>query len=186
MSQAITASHNVAVPQPSTSRTAVPRVAFYARVSSELQAQEQTIASQVAALKERIAAEGLTLDEELSFLDDGVSGTTLTRPALERLRDVAYSGGFQKLDVHSPDRLARKYASQVLLVDELRRHGDDHLQASFFGRRRVLAHPLRRAMRGNDPRLTRHTEFSQNFRRMSHRFPIRLTPHDDADERLFV
>ncbi len=123
MSQTITASHSAAVPQPSTSRTAVPRVAFYARVSSELQAQEQTIASQVAALKERIAAEGLTLDEELSFLDDGVSGTTLTRPALERLRDVAYSGGFQKLYVHSPDRLARKYAYQVLLVDELRRHG---------------------------------------------------------------
>ena len=59
----------------------------------------------------------LMLDEELSFLDDGVSGTTLTRPALERLRDVAYVGGFQKLYGHSPDRLARKYAYQVLLVE---------------------------------------------------------------------
>ena len=100
----------------------VPRVALYARVSSEHQAQEQTIASQVLALRERIAADGLTLDEEFCFLDDGVSGATLARPALERLRDMAYAGGFQKLYVHSPDRLARRYAYQVLLVDELRRH----------------------------------------------------------------
>lgn len=122
MSQTSPAIHHNSATNHMTTRPA-PRVAFYARVSSELQAQEQTIASQVAALRERIAVDGLTLDEELGFLDDGVSGTTLTRPALERLRDVAYAGGFQKLDVHSPDRLARKYAYQVLLVDELRRHG---------------------------------------------------------------
>jgi site-specific DNA recombinase len=101
----------------------LPRVAIYARVSSEHQAQEQTIASQVAALRERIALDSLMLDDELCFLDDGVSGATLARPALERLRDMAYAGGIQKLYVHSPDRLARRYAYQVLLVDELRRHG---------------------------------------------------------------
>jgi DNA invertase Pin-like site-specific DNA recombinase len=98
-----------------------PRVAIYARVSSEQQAQEQTIASQVAALRQRVAGEGFALPEELCFLDDGVSGSTLTRPALERLRDVAYVGGFQKLYVHSPDR--RRYAYQVLLVDELTKLG---------------------------------------------------------------
>jgi site-specific DNA recombinase len=97
--------------------------AFYARVSSDQQAQEQTIDSQVAALRERIAADGVVLEAEFEFLDDGVSGTTLTRPALERLRDAAYAGSFQKLYVHSPDRLARKYAYQVLLLEELRRHG---------------------------------------------------------------
>jgi site-specific DNA recombinase len=99
------------------------RVAIYARVSSEQQAQEQTIASQVAALRQRIAADGWELPDELCFLDDGVSGSTLMRPALERLRDAAYIGGFQKLYVHSPDRLARRYAYQVLLVDELTKHG---------------------------------------------------------------
>jgi len=103
--------------------TSSPRVAIYARVSSEHQVQKQTIASQVAALRERIAADGLTLDDELCFLDDGVSGATLARPALERLRDQAYAGGIQKLYVHSPDRLARRYAYQVLLVDELRQSG---------------------------------------------------------------
>lgn len=101
----------------------VPRVAIYARVSSEQQAQEQTIASQVAALRRRVADDGFELSEELCFLDNGVSGSTLTRPALERLRDAAYVGGFQKLYVHSPDRLARRYAYQVLLVDELTKLG---------------------------------------------------------------
>lgn len=104
-------------------KSPVPRVAIYARVSSEQQAQEQTIASQVAALRERVAADGASLDDEFCFIDDGISGSTLQRPALERLRDQAYAGGLQKLYVHSPDRLARRYAYQVLLVEELRRHG---------------------------------------------------------------
>ena len=67
--------------------------------------------------------DGHSLDDELCFLDDGVSGSTLKRPALEQLRDTAYVGGFQKLYVHSPDRLARRYAYQVLVVDELAKHG---------------------------------------------------------------
>ena len=99
------------------------RVAIYARVSSDQQAQQQTIASQVDALRERIAVDGLSLPDELCFVDDGVSGATLMRPALERLRDAAYAGGVQKLYIHSPDRLARRYAWQVLLVDELQSHG---------------------------------------------------------------
>jgi site-specific DNA recombinase len=107
------------------------RVAIYARVSSEQQAQEHTIASQVAALRQRVADEGFTLPEELCFLDDGVSGSTLLRPALERLRDAAYTGSFQKLYVHSPDRLARRYAYQVLLVDELTKLG---IEITFLNR----------------------------------------------------
>src|SRR5262249_28398301 len=87
------------------------------------QAEAGTIASQVEALKERLAADGLTLDPELCFLDEGYSGNTLVRPALERLCDCAAAGAIDRLYVHSPDRLARKYAYQVLLVDELKRHG---------------------------------------------------------------
>ena len=94
------------------------RAGIYARVSSEQQAQQKTIESQVADLKERVGQDGLDVDEELLFVDDGCSGSTLVRPALERLRDVAYAGGLDRLYVHSPDRLARKYAYQVLLVDE--------------------------------------------------------------------
>ena len=98
-------------------------VGIYARVSSDQQAEKQTILSQVSALRERVEADGHTLPQQLCFLDDGVSGATLMRPALEQLRDTAYAGDIQKLYVHSPDRLARKYAWQVLLLDELQSCG---------------------------------------------------------------
>ena len=88
--------------------------AIYARVSSEQQAVAHTIASQVAALRERVALDGLVLAEAMQFLDEGYSGATLVRPALERLRDVIAAGAIDRLSVHSPDRLARKYAYQVL------------------------------------------------------------------------
>ncbi len=99
------------------------QVAIYARVSSEQQAEAHTVASQVAALQERVAADGLTVSEAMQFLDEGYSGATLVRPALERLRDVLAAGSVDRLYIHSPDRLARKYAYQVLLVDEFRRAG---------------------------------------------------------------
>ena len=99
------------------------RAGIYARVSSDQQADDGTIASQVEALAERVRGDGLHLDAELRFLDEGYSGSTLVRPALERLRDLAAAGGIDRLYVHSPDRLARKYAYQVLLLDELKRHG---------------------------------------------------------------
>ena len=99
------------------------QVAIYARVSSERPTEGQTIASQVAALRERVMADGLALPEAMQFLDDGYSGATLVRPALERFRDVVAARAVDRLYVHSPDRLARKYAYQVLLVDECRRAG---------------------------------------------------------------
>src|SRR5512144_17942 len=99
------------------------QVALYARVSSEQQAEAHTVASQVVALRERVAADDLTVSEAMQFLDEGYSGATLVRPALERLRDVIAAGSVDRLYVHSPDRLARQYAYQVLLVDEFRRAG---------------------------------------------------------------
>lgn len=96
-------------------------VALYARVSSQRQAEALTIRSQVEALRGRIEQDGLAVDEEFCFLDEGYSGSTLRRPALERLRDVAYCGGIDRLYVHSPDRLARKYAYQFLLLEELKK-----------------------------------------------------------------
>jgi site-specific DNA recombinase len=60
------------------------RVASYARVSSERQAEEGTIASQIAGLRQRIVADGQQIDAELEFVDDGFSGATLLRPALDR------------------------------------------------------------------------------------------------------
>src|SRR5437667_5384636 len=97
--------------------------AIYARVSSERQAQAHTIESQVAELREKVTADGLELIEELEYIDEGYSGSTLVRPGLERLRDMVAGGMVDRLYVHSPDRLARRYAYQVLLVDEIRRSG---------------------------------------------------------------
>ncbi|MDO9714416.1 recombinase family protein, partial [Paracraurococcus lichenis] len=99
------------------------RAAIYGRVSSEQQAGERTIASQITALEQRVSADGLDLATLLRFVDDGYSGATLVRPGLERLRDLAAAGGLDRVYVHSPDRLTRHYAYQVLLVDELRRAG---------------------------------------------------------------
>ena len=97
--------------------------AIYARVSSERQRQEQTIASQTAALRELAEQRGLLVPEDLVFEDDGFSGASLQRPALERLRDRAFEGCFEVLLCHAPDRLARRYAYQVLLLEELARGG---------------------------------------------------------------
>lgn len=100
-----------------------PVVALYARVSSEQQAQAQTIDSQLAALHERIAGDGGLLSPAHEFVDAGYSGSTLIRPALERLRDAVAAGEVARVYVYRPDRLARKYAYQVMLVDEFQRAG---------------------------------------------------------------
>ena len=92
-------------------------------MSSEQQAEAKTIASQIAALQARVAEDGLVLPDERQFVDDGYSGATLIRPGLERLRDLIAAGGVDRLYVHSPDRLARKYAYPVLLIDEFQRAG---------------------------------------------------------------
>ena len=99
------------------------RAALYARVSSQQQAEANTIASQVEALQARVQADGLTWEADACFLDEGYSGSTLLRPALERLRDQVAAGAVDRLYVHSPDRLARNYALQVLLLDEWQRAG---------------------------------------------------------------
>jgi site-specific DNA recombinase len=100
------------------------RAAFYARVSSEAQARDNTIASQLAVLRERIAADGATLTEpDHGFVDDGHSGASLVRPALERLRDAVAAGAVDRVYVLAPDRLARRHAHQALLVEEFRRAG---------------------------------------------------------------
>jgi site-specific DNA recombinase len=103
--------------------TDINQVAIYARVSTERQAESHTIESQVAALVERVAADQFELPDEMRFLDEGYSGATLLRPALDRLRDLSAVGGIDRIYIHSPDRLARNYAYQVLVTDEFERCG---------------------------------------------------------------
>src|ERR1700723_4715377 len=97
--------------------------AIYARVSSEQQRDANTIASQTASLLEFAKNQDLEVPKEWVFEDDGYSGATLERPGLEHVRDLAAEGQIQVVLAYSPDRLSRKYAYQVLLMEELARHG---------------------------------------------------------------
>src|SRR5437764_9078473 len=101
--------------------------AIYARVSSEQQREENTIASQTAALIEFAKNHDLEVPEEWVFEDEGYSGATLERPGLERVRDLAAEGHIEVVLAYAPDRLSRKYAYQILLIEELARHGVETL-----------------------------------------------------------
>ena len=97
--------------------------AIYTRVSSERQKQQRTIGSQVDALIEYAQANAYGVPDEWVFEDEGYSGAVLVRPGLERVRDLAAEGQIEAVLVYSPDRLSRKYAYQVLLVEEFARQG---------------------------------------------------------------
>jgi site-specific DNA recombinase len=97
--------------------------AIYARVSSARQKKDQTIGSQTQALREHAAQNRLEVPGEWVFEDEGHSGATLVRPGLEALRDLAAQGCLDVVLVYSPDRLARKFACQALLIEEFARSG---------------------------------------------------------------
>jgi site-specific DNA recombinase len=97
--------------------------AIYARVSSDRQKEDKTIASQTASLRDYAQAPGYTVPADWVFEDEGDSGATLARPGLERLRDLVAEGQVQVVLVYGPDRLSRKYAYQVLLLEEFCRQG---------------------------------------------------------------
>jgi len=97
--------------------------AIYARVSSDKQREENTIASQTAALIAFAGDQQFEVPREWIFEDDGYSGASLIRPGLERVRDLAAEGLIQAVLVYAPDRLSRRYAHQILLIEELARAG---------------------------------------------------------------
>lgn len=97
--------------------------AIYARVSSDKQKEENTIASQTAALIEFAQGRGYDVPVDRVFEDEGYSGASLVRPGLERLRDLAAEGQLEAILVYAPDRLSRKYAYQILLMEEFARAG---------------------------------------------------------------
>src|SRR5260370_8232724 len=99
--------------------------AIYARVSAERQREQNTIASQTALLLEYATAHDCVVPQEWIFQDDGYSGSILARPGLERLRDLVAEGFIETLLVYAPDRLSRKYAYQVLLLEEFSRCGTE-------------------------------------------------------------
>ena len=71
----------------------------------------------------RAPAEGWTLTPAHIFRDDGYSGASLARPGLDRLRDAVKGREVDRVLVTAPDRLARNYVHQMVLLEELARAG---------------------------------------------------------------
>ena len=163
------------------------RVAIYARVSGEQQAKDDTIASQLEAVTQRVASDALECEPELCFLDDGYSGDILARPGLERLRDQAAAGVIDRLYVLDPDRFSRKYAYQVLILEELTRCGvevvflhnppgrgpEENLLLQVQGMIAEYEHP--KIMEALSPRqaVRRPPRLSQRAQRRALRLPLR-------------
>jgi site-specific DNA recombinase len=99
------------------------KVAAYTRVSTQRQAQEQTIEQQIERVQARVQPEGWTLEPHHLYRDEGYSGARIDRPALDRLRDAAERGEFQAVVVTAPDRLARRFVHQTLLLEEFAQLG---------------------------------------------------------------
>jgi site-specific DNA recombinase len=99
------------------------RIAVYVRVSTQQQAQSQTIEQQLERLQTHCQAQQWPWQQEHIFRDDGYSGATLRRPGLDRLREQVSQGCYDQLLITAPDRLARNYVHQMLLIEELEGHG---------------------------------------------------------------
>jgi site-specific DNA recombinase len=107
------------------------RAAIYARVSTQRQAQAQTIDQQIDQLQEFVADQGWSLDPEHIYRDDGYSGAKLARPGLDSLRDRAAFNEFDVVVILAPDRLARNYVHQMVVMEELNQR---HSQVQFVDR----------------------------------------------------
>lgn len=107
------------------------RVAIYARVSTQRQAQAQTIEQQLERLQAYVQQEDWSLPEENIFRDDGYSGSGLNRPGLDRLRDRVVAGEIDQVLLTAPDRLARNYVHQMVLLEEFEKNG---CQVTFLDR----------------------------------------------------
>jgi len=96
-------------------------IATYARVSTSRQEEEQTIQNQIGSLKEYAEKNGYTIVRQ--YTNDGWSGDMLARPDLDQLRQDAKSKQWEAVLIYDPDRLARRYSYQELVMDELREAG---------------------------------------------------------------
>jgi DNA invertase Pin-like site-specific DNA recombinase len=99
------------------------RVALYARVSTRRQAQAQTVEQQLERLRGHTRQQGWDVPLDHIFRDDGYGGASLRRPGLDRLRDRAAARTLDLVVITAPDRAARNYVHQVLLLEELEGHG---------------------------------------------------------------
>src|ERR671910_105423 len=95
------------------------RIGVHARVSTQRQAEADGLAQQLERLQTHALQQGWTVAAENIFRDDGYSGASLKRPGLERLRDRVALRELDCVLITAPDRLARNYVHQVLLLEEI-------------------------------------------------------------------
>ncbi len=100
-----------------------PTAAYYTRVSTSRQENEQTIESQIAEIEKKIKEDGCILSSAYKYKDDGWSGSVLARPALDALRDACKNNLFNVLYVYDLGRLSRDFTSQLVLIEEIQNAG---------------------------------------------------------------
>ncbi len=96
-------------------------IAVYARVSTARQEEDGTIETQLSAVREFAAKNGYAIVRE--YIDNGWSGDSLARPQLDELRQDAKEKIWDAVLMYDPDRLARRYSYQELVMDELKETG---------------------------------------------------------------
>jgi site-specific DNA recombinase len=105
------------------------RAAIYARTSSD----QPLIGHQLEELRARVAEDEVRVPAERELVELGYSGATLVRPGLNSLRELIARGGIDRLYVQSPDRLARTYAHQLLLLNEFQAVGTEVVFVTHLG-----------------------------------------------------
>jgi site-specific DNA recombinase len=112
---------------------------IYARVSTEDQGKGVSILTQVEACQQLATREGSRVPESYVLLDEGISGTTLDRPGLHRLRELVQAQAIAAVIVIDPDRLSRHLGHQLLLAEALEQAGVKWL---------IVSHPMERGPEG--------------------------------------
>ncbi len=100
-------------------RNSTPRVALYARVSTT----DQSTDSQLLDLRRYVSERGWDVYKE--YVDEGVSGTKDSRPALNELMNDAKKRRFDVVLVWRFDRFARSTKHLILALEEFRNLGID-------------------------------------------------------------
>src|ERR671925_582996 len=113
--------------------------AIYARVSTEDQGKGFSIPTQIEAGQKLAEREGYIVSETSVLVDEGISGTTMDRPGLRKLRDLVNSKAITAVVVYDPDRLSRNLGHQLLLAEEFERAGVKLL---------IVSHPMEQGPEG--------------------------------------
>jgi site-specific DNA recombinase len=113
--------------------------AVYVRVSTEDQGKGFSIPTQIDACQQLATQAGYTVPDTYLLIDGGLSGTTMERPGLRKLREIMNARAVAALVVYDPDRLSRNLGHQLLLAEEMEQADVKLL---------IVSHPLEQGPEG--------------------------------------